>query len=104
MRYLAGITFITLSACSAWAGATEGKEIYAKRCRSCHGAEGQGNPSIAKMLNITLRPLGSKEVQDKSDAELKKDIVDGIGKMKPVTGLSAKEVDDTVAYVRTLKK
>ena len=80
---------LALSIPHAFAGATEGKELYAKACRSCHGAEGQGNPAIAKMMKVELRPLGSPEVQSQSDAELKKAITEGKGKMKPVTSLKA---------------
>lgn len=84
--------------------ATAGKEVFDKSCKTCHGADGQGNPAIAKMMKVEMHPLGSKEVQGKTDAELKKVISQGSGKMKPVPGLSAKQIDDVVAYVRSLKK
>jgi hypothetical protein len=47
--------------------------------------------------------LGSKEVQAKSHDELRRDIAEGIGKMKPVKGLSDKDLSDLVAFMRTLK-
>ena len=56
------------------------------------------------MMGVTQKPLTSKEVQAKSDADLKKVIMEGQGKMKPVTGVTAKQADDIVAYVRTLKQ
>jgi mono/diheme cytochrome c family protein len=84
--------------------AAAGKEIYSKKCASCHGAAGEGKESVAKTLKVTIRPLGSKEVQAKSDEELKKNFLEGTGKMKGVTGIDAKGADDVVAYVRTLKK
>ena len=87
----------------AIAGPTEGKEVYGTKCKTCHGDSGQGNPGLAKMMKVELRPLGSKEVQAQSDADLKKIVTEGKGKMKPVTGLTAKQVDDVVAFVRTLK-
>jgi len=87
----------------AIAGPTEGKEVYDSKCKNCHGASGQGNPGLAKMMKVEMRPLGSKEVQAQSDADLKKIVTDGKGKMKPVAGLSAKQVDDVVAFLRTLK-
>ena len=84
--------------------AAAGKAVYGKKCQSCHGADGGGNPGIAKAMNVELKPLGSAEVQSKSDADLKKVITAGSGKMKPVTGVSDKDVSDVVAYIRTLKK
>lgn len=84
--------------------AGEGKQVYDKSCRTCHGADGNGNPGVAKVMKVQFRPLGSQEVQAKTDDELKKIITQGTGKMKPVTGLSAKQMDDVVAYLRSLKK
>jgi mono/diheme cytochrome c family protein len=86
-----------------YAGAAEGKELYTARCQTCHGAKGEGKAAIGKMYNITMPNLASKEVQDKSDADLKKVITAGQGKMKPVSGVSDKQAGDIVAYVRTLK-
>ena len=92
------------AATAAFGGVAEGKDLYAKKCRACHGAEGQGNPGMAKMLKIDFRHLGSKEVQGKSDEELKKTITAGTGKMKAVEGLSPDQVKDVVAFVRSIKK
>lgn len=79
-----------------------GKAVYAKKCAACHGKTGEGNPAIAKTLKVELRDLGSKEVQSKSDAELKKIITDGTEKKKPVKGLSDEDLANVVAYMRTL--
>jgi len=88
----------------AWAAdAAAGKAIYATKCRTCHGAEGQGNPAMGKALGAELKPLGSDDVQKKSDADLKMIITSGTGKMKPVA-ISGADLDNTVAFVRTLKK
>ncbi len=81
-----------------------GKAVYTKRCATCHGPEGEGKEAIAKMFKVEMRHLGSKEVQAKSDADLRKIATEGTGKMKPVTGLSDKEQTDLVAYLRTLSK
>ena len=93
-----------ISMVPAIAGPSEGKEIYDKSCKTCHGAQGQGNPGMAKMLKVEMKALGSKEVQAKSDADLKKVITQGSGKMKPVVSVTGKQVDDVVAFIRTLKQ
>ena len=88
---------------AASAGVPEGKATFASRCQSCHGPNGEGKPAIAKMFNVTIPALGSKEVQSKSDADLKKIITAGQGKMKPISGLSDGDASDVVAFLRTLK-
>jgi mono/diheme cytochrome c family protein len=101
---LSSIIILLAAAAALAAGdAAAGKAVYDKSCKSCHGAEGQGNPGIAKMLKVTLRHLGSKEVQAKSDAGLKKESIDGVGAMKPVK-ITPKQGDDVVAFLRTLKQ
>lgn len=95
---------LALGAVNMWAGADEGKEIFAKSCKTCHGADGQGNPAIAKMMKVEFKPLSSPEVQSQSDAELKGIVAKGKGKMKPVTSLNAKQADEVIAYIRTFKK
>lgn len=89
---------------AAWAGAPEGKAVYEKSCKSCHGADGSGNSAIAKMMKVELKGLGSAEVQAASDADLKAVVTKGKGKMKPIAAVTGKSVDDVVAYVRSLKK
>ena len=102
-RLLSCAILLGFSMVPAFAGATEGKEVYDKSCKGCHGATGQGNPGLAKMMKVEMKPLGSKEVQDKSDADLKKIITQGTGKMKPVASVTGKQIDDVIAFVRTLK-
>jgi mono/diheme cytochrome c family protein len=87
----------------SWAGAPEGKEVYTAKCAPCHGANGEGKAAIAKMYNVTQAPLASKEVQAKTDDQLKEVILKGQGKMKPVSGVTDKQAADVVAFIRTLK-
>ena len=98
-------TAILLYAMPAMAADTAaGKALYEKKCATCHGAAGEGKDSIAKMFQVEMKPLSSKEVQAKSDADLKKIVLEGTGKMKPVKDVQAKDADDIVAYLRTLAK
>ena len=84
--------------------AATGKALFTKRCATCHGANGEGREALAKTLKVQMRHLGSKEVLAKSDAQLKKDTVEGTGKMKPVKDLKDSEVADIIAYLRSLDK
>jgi len=89
----------------AWAAdAAAGAALYATKCRTCHGKDGEGNANMAKALKVDIKPLGSAEVQAKSDGDLKKAVTDGTGKMKGVAGLSAADADNLVAHMRSLKK
>ncbi len=98
MRFLpVCAVLLAWSAVQAFGGAPEGKAIYDTKCKMCHKADGSG------MAAMKMRALGSKEVQAKEDAELKKDITAGNGKMKAVA-VSEAQAADLVAYIRTLKK
>ena len=85
--------------------AKAGKETFAKSCATCHGADGNSpKEAIAKMLKAEIPLLGAKDIQAKSDDEIKKAITEGFQKMKPVKGLTDKDVRNVIAFVRTLKK
>jgi mono/diheme cytochrome c family protein len=84
--------------------AAAGKDAYMKKCASCHGPDGLGKDQIAQMMKIKFTPLGSKEVQSKSDAELKKIPLEGGGKMKAVKDVDEKMSEDIVAFLRTFAK
>ena len=86
------------------ADAEAGKAVYLKKCKTCHGAEGQGNPGMAKVLKVEIKHLGSEAVQGKSDDDIKAAISGGMGKMKAVKGVSATDIDSIVAFVRTIKE
>jgi mono/diheme cytochrome c family protein len=97
MRKIA-IVLLSVSGLS-FAGATEGKALYASKCASCHGPDGKGKDAIAKMMKVEMKPLGSQ-----SEADIEAAITNGKGKMKPVAGVDAKQAADIAAYVKTLGK
>ncbi len=86
------------------ADASAGKDVFSKHCVSCHGADGKGNDAVAKMMKVPIPPLGSKEVQALSDADLGKVITEGKGKMPAMKSLSGDEVANVVAFIRSLAK
>jgi len=97
--------FVAVPAIMAQKGdAATGKAVYTSKCAMCHGADGAGKDAMAKMLKVEFKHLGSKEVQAKSDADLKKEIDEGVGKMKPVKLAKAEDMANLIAYMRTLKK
>jgi cytochrome c5 len=81
-----------------------GRIVYEKKCRICHGDNGEGNPDVAKKLKAEQKTLWSDEVQKKTDADFKKMFTEGIGKMKPPKNVSDADMDNVIAFVRTLKK
>ncbi len=89
-----------------------GKAIYDGICVACHGADGNamipGVPSFAKG-----EAAGGKKLSERSDEELRESIVKGIQKpavpgappMPPYGGgapLDDKQLDDLIAYIRSL--
>ncbi|HTA68152.1 MAG TPA: cytochrome c [Bryobacteraceae bacterium] len=95
------VASMILALCStgAWAAdAAAGKAVFGTKCRSCHGPNGEGNPAIAKMMKVEMKPLGE------STADVKKVVTDGQGKMKPVTSVTGADLDNVAAYVQSLKK
>ncbi len=87
---------------AAQGDAAKGKQVFS-RCAVCHGDSGEGKEAIGKAFGVTMKPLSSKEVQSLDDATLKKGIIEGKGKMKPIN-LSDQEAADVIAFLRTLKK
>ncbi len=89
------VVLLSVSAMS-FAGAAEGKAVYTSKCQMCHGPDGVPKESMAKSMG--LKPLAQ------SSADVKEVVTKGKGKMKPIAGLSEKQVDDVAAYVESLRK
>jgi mono/diheme cytochrome c family protein len=80
-----------------------GQAIYDKHCKGCHGPNGAAPPNVTKLESGHMPDLRSFKTQSLSDAELGKIVTNGKGKMRGDTTVSGKEVDDLVAFIRTLK-
>jgi mono/diheme cytochrome c family protein len=83
--------------------AKAGHAVFQGHCQMCHGPEGHGNAALAKMLKTTIPDLSSKPVQALTDAQMREVIEKGKGKMTAIKGLSAADIDNVIAFVRTLK-
>jgi len=102
---LTTLTLAGLSATVAFAAdAKAGQAAYDRSCKSCHGADGTPNPGIVKMMKVDMKDFKSSDVQAMSDDDIKKVITAGKGKMRPVSSVSGADLDNVVAYIRTLKK
>jgi high-affinity iron transporter len=85
------------------ADAQAGKALYTKQCASCHGADGKGNPAMAKALGDKGLNIVSKEAKQMSDEQILKIIAEGAGKM-PASKLSKEEQKQVLDYTRSLQK
>lgn len=96
-------TTLLLMGAVIWAAdATAGQAVYKRACQSCHGADGKPSAAVAKMLKVEMRDL-KVAAKSLTDAELRKIVVEGKGKMAATKGISAADADNVVAYMRTLK-
>ena len=89
------------AALAAEAGA--GKALFEKSCVGCHGADGKGNPGMAKVLGEKGLNIVGSDTTKKSDEQLLKIIADGAGKM-PASKLTKDEQKQALGYARSLAK
>jgi len=93
--------------------ADSGKATFDNSCANCHGPSGAGSEVSDKFWKMRIPRLNSPYIQGKSDAELTDVILNGKRKMPPAmagkpetqhkTKITAEQVPDLVAYIRTLK-
>jgi mono/diheme cytochrome c family protein len=94
------------------ADAEQGKKLYGQFCVTCHGESGKGDGAAAAALNPKPRDHTDKEYMSTlSDDDMLKVIKNGgasVGKspLMPPWGASLKDdqIQDIIAYVRTLSK
>jgi mono/diheme cytochrome c family protein len=92
---LAGVCLFSTPAKADVAAA---EATFKAKCAGCHGVDGKGKEAMK------TRDLSSADVQKQSDADLSGIIVNGKGKMPPYKTMSADQVKDMVAFIRSLKK
>jgi cytochrome c6 len=97
------IVLILIVAIAPIALAADGAAIYKAKCTACHGADGKGQTTMGKKMN--LRDLGSPEVQKQTDKELYDWTAIGKGKMPAYKDkLSDEEIKALVAHMRAFAK
>jgi mono/diheme cytochrome c family protein len=58
-----------------------GKDLYAKHCKSCHGAAGLGDGSKAASLDVPCGDFTTAKFQGETDGSIFYKITEGRGKM-----------------------
>ena len=88
------------------AAINNGKELWAKHCKSCHGSKGLGDGPKGASLKTNPGDFSSKDFQAYTDGEILYRTSVGRDEMpnydKKIT--DAKDRWDLVAFMRTLKK
>lgn len=84
----------------------EGKELFNKHCKSCHGAKGLGDGPKAASMKTSTGDFSSKAFQAQADGEIYYQSFVGRGEMPNFEKKITDENDRwaVVGYIRTMKK
>jgi cytochrome c6 len=93
---------IAVAGTPAKADAAAAEATFKAKCAMCHGPDGKGETATGKTMKV--KDFTSEEVQKMSDVDLSAAISSGKGKMPAYKTLTAEQVKDLVAYIRTLGK
>ena len=120
LRLLSVLVLSLLIAPAAFAAGdpAAGKKNFDMLCFTCHGSTGKGDGPAGAVLNPPPRDFtkgvfkfdANKDGKPGEDADLKLVIKNGAGAyggnpaMAPWGHLPDKDIDDLIAYIRTLKK
>lgn len=105
MKMLGAAAVICLAVGAHAGDAVDGKAVYQAKCATCHGKDGKGNASMAKMFKVepAALDLTKTETSAKNDEELAGVTSKGKGKMPAFAAkLKEGEIAAAVAYLRGL--
>jgi mono/diheme cytochrome c family protein len=83
-----------------------GRKIYLESCQSCHGPTGKGDSDLAAYLKPPPSNLTAKATQTKTDADLRKIILEGRPGAAMASFDGAFEEDqltDLIAFIRSIQ-
>ncbi|MBK8576088.1 MAG: cytochrome c [Elusimicrobia bacterium] len=107
-RYLVYFALAVVAVTSpAWSAEDPIQALYNQKCASCHGKDGKGTASMAKMFKVDIALL---DLTDKATLDKKDDVLDGItakgvAKMPGYeTKLKPEQIKALTAYFRSLAK
>ena len=99
--FVASISFPGAHAVAGGDPTSATESVFVAKCASCHGKDGSGSTTMGKKL--ALRDLRSPEVQKQTDQQLFDITAKGKKKMPAYEKkMSAQQIHDLVAYIRTL--
>ncbi len=85
------------------AKAQSAPDLYKAKCMMCHAADGSGSTPAGKSMKAI--PFNSPTLIKASDADLIASTTNGKGKMPAFSGkLTAPQIKELIAYIRTLQK
>ena len=82
----------------------EGKDLFSKHCKSCHGAKGLGDGPKAATLDASCSDFSTKKFQAQADGEIFFQVSEGKGKMPSFKKLIPEDNGrwTLVNYIRTM--
>lgn len=84
-----------------------GMQLYEKYCQVCHGAEGDGDGIMTKLMGITpMDHTNPNETNSLDNEQIARRILDGKGRFMPAWRgiLSQADVEALVSYIRLLSQ
>ncbi|MDP1623093.1 MAG: c-type cytochrome [Bacteroidales bacterium] len=82
----------------------DGKDIYSKHCKSCHGVKGLGDGPKAGTIDVSCSDFSTKKFQSLTDGEIFFQITEGKGKMPAFKKLIPEDNSrwSIINYIRTM--
>jgi cytochrome c553 len=109
MKKIVMLTIAMMAVSALATKAADGKALYEKDCKKCHGADGKGETVMGKKYGAKDYTDAKVQEELKDEAAIKavkEGYKDKEGKviMKPAEGLSDDDIKAVVAYMRKFKK